>query len=228
MEDKLAVLKAFPAASDYLSHMYMLQRDYGFINNQRIAQRMGVSGSAVTQASGRLKRLGLISQKPYGKLFLSAEGYEIAAIILKRHYLLEHMLIGKLNFPWDKADTEAHILQNYISDELTAHLDFLLNYPQTCPHGNPLPGCPCEAELLALPRLGELRTENHIHIRRITEEGEAIPEMLPFCHEHGVMPEARFWVYWQESQVYLQDEKKSRNRFAVPGELAAHIGVQID
>ena len=107
----------------------------------------------MTQTLGRLKRLGLARQVRYGAIGLTPEGRELAVKVLRRHALLEHLLVGVLQYPWEKADEEAKRLQSQISEDLTEHLFLRFGSPQTCPHGNPLPGSPLEARLLKAPRL---------------------------------------------------------------------------
>ncbi len=184
--DFALVHKQFPAAAQYLSSIYIITRDYGYVTNVKLAEWMGVSSSAVTQAVERLKRLGLVHRKRYENVLLSDLGRSLAIEVLRRHYLLEHLLVRLLGYPWDKADDEAKRLQTEISDDLADHLYSKLGAPQTCPHGNPLPGSQQEQRLLNAPRLSEAPLGEVVRVLRITEEGEQIPSMLAFCFEHGL------------------------------------------
>lgn len=192
--DAARVSERFPAAAEYLSGIYLIQRDYRKVSNSRLAAWTGVSGSAVTQALGRLKRLGLARQVRYESIELTEEGRALAIKVLRRHYLLEHLMVRMLDYPWEKADDEAKRLQSQISDDLTEHLFQKLGSPQTCPHGNPLPGSPIEARLLAAPRLTEAGVGEVVQIVRVTEEGEQVPGMLSLCHGQGIQPGAVFRV----------------------------------
>jgi len=192
--DAARIWRQFPAAAEYLSGIYIVQRDYGGVTNTHLASWVGVSNSAVTQVLGRLKKLGLARQIRYGAIGLTAEGTELAVKVLRRHALLEHLLVGVLQYPWEKADEEAKRLQSQISEDLTEHLFLRFGSPQTCPHGNPLPGSPAEARLLRAPRLSQAPVRAAVKIVRITEEGEQVPHMLDFCHAKGIQPGARFRV----------------------------------
>jgi len=194
MSSDAEILKTFPAAAEYLTNIHLICRDYGHAANHRLAEWMGVSTSAVTQALGRLKKIGLVNQERYEHVFLTDAGRALALKVLKRHYLLEHLLVKTLDFPWDKSDEEAKVLQNQISDDLAEHLDSRLGFPQTCPHGNPLPGTEVEAKLLAAPRLPAASVGSSVVIVRITEEGEGQPTMLPFCQNAGIKPGVRVRV----------------------------------
>lgn len=193
------VHRKFPAIGEYLSGIFILRRDYGEAGNTKLSAWVGVSGSAVSQALARLKRLKLVRQKKYGDIALTAAGRRLAIEVLRRHYLLEHLLVRVLEYPWEKADVEAKLLQNLISEDLTEHLYRQLGSPQACPHGNPMPGSPIEEKLLTAPKLRDAPDGRSVRILRITEEGEQVPSLLNTCHGSGVWPGARFLVTHRDS-----------------------------
>ncbi len=224
--DFASVHAKFPAAAEYISSIYILKRDYGHVSNTRLAEWTGVSSSAVTQALGRLKRLGLARQERYEDIELTEEGRDFAVKVLRRHYLLEHLLVRVLGFPWEKADDEAKTLQSAISDDLTEHLYQRLGAPQTCPHGNPMPGSSIEPRLLTAARLSDAPRGAEVLILRITEEGEQLPDMLSFCSAHGIQPGARFVVRAKgEEGIDLERTRApgSHAAFTVASEKAFHI-----
>ena len=215
------ISQQFPAAAEYVSNIFLIHRDYGTVTNLRLAEWMGVSTPAVTQALIRLKKLELVDYQRYAPVNLTEQGREFALRVLKRHYLLEHLLVRLLDFPWDKADEEAKVLQSQISQDLENHLDAKLGHPQTCPHGNPLPGTEIEPKLLGAPRLKDALLGAEILILRITEEGEAIPRMLPFCQASGIKPGVRFFVRQvTDTEIVLRRDDAD---IAVPISLAEHI-----
>ncbi|HVO40161.1 MAG TPA: metal-dependent transcriptional regulator [Spirochaetia bacterium] len=219
--DAAEVHERFPAAAEYLSGIYILQRDYGRVSNSRLAAWTGVSGSAVTQALGRLKKLGLARQVRYENIELTPRGRALAVTVLRRHFLLEHLLVRILEFPWEKADDEAKRLQSQISADLTEHLYKRLGSPQACPHGNPMPGSKMERKLLTAPKLIDAPAGLRIRILRITEEGEQIPRMLDFCHSRGIRPGASFRV--ESNRAGIVRLSGDARAVSVPSEKAAHI-----
>ncbi len=227
--DAALVHKRFPAAAEYVSGIYILARDYGKVSNSRLAAWTGVTGSAVTQALGRLKRLGLARHVRYESIELTEQGRVFAMRVLRRHYLLEHLLVRVLGYPWEKADEEAKRLQSEISDDLTEHLFTRLGSPQTCPHGNPMPGSAVEKRLLNAPRLSDAQVGDAVRILRITEEGEQVPRMLDFCHGVGIKPGAVFTVVEKKGETIRLGRARSGERHAsaasaeVPLEKSRHI-----
>ena len=163
METLLELGQKFPMAAEYLSQMYLIQRDYREVTNSRLAERLGVSRSAVTQAIKRLVNLQLVEHQ--GHYYeLSDKGRNFATSLLTRHYLIEHLLVDVLEYPWDKADQEAALLQDKISPDFVAFLFDKLGRPKTCPHGNPFPEIPDESRLLGIHDLSRVNTGTTIKI----------------------------------------------------------------
>jgi len=98
--------------------------------------------------------------------------------------LAEWMLIRMLS--WSKVHHEAHEFEHTISADVEEALLKELNEPETCPHGNPLPG---HEDLVAhwVP-LTSLCSGDHVIIRRIHELAEDIPELLKFLEEKHIEP----------------------------------------
>ena len=209
----------FPAAPEYLTQIFLLERDHGIVPNAQLADRLGVSRPAVSQAVGRLKKLGLVNQKRYGAIALSVAGRDVAEKVVKRHFLLEHLLVGVLDYPWDKSDEDAAELQASLSDDLTEHLDARLGHPQTCPHGNPMPGSDIQQKYLNAPSLIDAEAGSKVKIIRITEEGEMTPGMLPFCQKHGISPGKVVTVEQQENEGTLCSDGATRTM--IPTDYAA-------
>jgi DtxR family Mn-dependent transcriptional regulator len=219
--DPAEVHHTFPAAAEYLSGIYILCRDYGRAANTRLSRWLGVSASAVTQALSRLKRLALVRQERYGEITLTRSGRLLAVEVLRRHYLLEHLLVRILEYPWEKSDREAKLLQSLVSKDLVEHLGRRLGSPQACPHGNPMPGSSVEARLLGAPTLLEASEGQTVTILRITEEGEQVRSLLTTCSARGVRPGARFRVHGRDRKNLLLS--RDGRRVSLPLAMARHI-----
>ncbi len=215
--------KRFPAAIDYLISIFLIDREYGEVSNGRLAARLEVSKPAVSQAIGRLKKLDLAQQDLYGTIRLTPEGRIFAARILKRHYLIEHLLIRKLDYPWDRSDDEAQRLQGAISEEFADYLDESFGHPQTCPHGNPMPGSKLEASLISAPRLITAEVGSEVSLIRITEEGEMVEGLLKFCNSHQLRPGIRLEIVPPEENDAVSVRCCEGETFSVPHAIAAHL-----
>ncbi len=212
-----------PAAPEYLVNIFVIQRDYGYANNARLAKWMHISRSAVSQAISRLKTLSLIVQDEYGGVRLSPEGRRLAVSVLTRHYLIEHLLVGVLDYPWDKADEEASRIQETISDGFADYLHTYLGEPQTCPHGNPFPDTPMEKNLVEAQKLSELAENDTARVLRITEEGENVAGMLTACYKHHISPGAKFVILKSGEDTIKLRPVDGKELFSLPAKFARHI-----
>jgi len=191
----------FPAALEYIKEIFLIHRDYGMVKNSVLAKRLAVSKPAVTQAMKRLNKYNLIEQDLYGSICLTSAGRLVAAKVLKRHYLIEHLLIRSLDYPWVKSDEEASRIQASLSDEFTEYLFEKMGRPETCPHGNPFPGSASEKEILSALRLNTVSFTGRSRIVRITEEGEAEAGLLQFCYENNLRPGRELEIISREEGV---------------------------
>ena len=213
----------FSAAAVYLIEIFIINRDYGVVKNSVIASRLCVSKPAVTQAMNRLKKYSLIEQDLYGSICLTSSGRIIASRLLKRHYLLEHLLISKLDYDWVKSDIEASKLQSSISNDFEDFLYNKLGKPQTCPHGNPFPGSKMENDIVRSPRLSSVGIGQKLKVVRITEEGEAADGLLQFCYENSLKPGCEIMVeFIEKSSVIIRLEEGEL--LEIPNSIARYIG----
>jgi DtxR family Mn-dependent transcriptional regulator len=98
--------------------------------------------------------------------------------------LMEWMMHNTL--PWSKLHSEAHHLEHAISAMAESALMEQLGRPQTCPHGNPLPGC--ESAVADWVRLLDLSAGDSAVIRRIHELAEENTELLAYLEKNQIMP----------------------------------------
>ena len=173
---------------EYLIRIYTTLREGSRVVGSRLAERLGVSASAVTQAFQRMERQGLaVIDQDWG-VQLTPEGRSIAESIIRRHYLIERLLVDTLGFDWADADDEAERLEHSLSPKLEDYLFESLGHPTTCPHGNPFPGSPDEERLLGARKLTETNEGERVTLLRITEEGEDEGDLLRFAHDNGLLP----------------------------------------
>jgi DtxR family Mn-dependent transcriptional regulator len=174
---------------NYLSLMYVLERDKEPVLGVRLAQLLNVTPPTVTNTLKRMVRDGLITMDKNGTRLTKA-GKQSARTVVRRHMLTEWMMARIL--PWSKLHQEAHNLEHAISAEVELALFEELKHPQTCPHGNPLPGCE-EAVSSWIP-LTEIAPDRVVVIKRVHEIAEYNLELLAFLESKGLLPEAQATV----------------------------------
>ncbi len=125
---------------DYVKTIYKLQSQTEAVSTSALADRTGTTAAAVTKMLKHLAQLHLVSYTPYHGVRLTSVGEKIALEVIRHHRLLELYLAQAMGYSWDQVDAEAEKLEHVISEEFEARMDALLGHPQTCPHGDPIPG----------------------------------------------------------------------------------------
>lgn len=177
-----------PTIEDYLAILFIMERDGDEIVAARLAESLEVTPPTVTMTLKRMERDGWIAVDPKKGVYLTKAGCEAASSVIRRHMLTEWMLARMLKVPWSRVHAEADRLEHSISSEIENQMRTNLDDPQTCPHGNPLPGY----EHIAadwLPLTGISAGEKVI-IRRIHETAEDNHELMQYLEANGMVPGA--------------------------------------
>ena len=150
----------------------------------RLAGFLGVSAAAVSEMLGRLKREGLVQLDGHKEVHLTETGGDLAAHVIRRHRLAERMLVDLLGYEWWKTHEEAERIEHTMSPEMEERLVRVLGDPQTCPHGNPMPGAARRPTkpLAQVPR-GDTAT-----VERIPDQFEHEPGFLEYLDSQGLRP----------------------------------------
>lgn len=212
---------------DYLGLIYIMQREGQSVIGARLAERLGVSRPTVTATLQRMMRVGLIAMDEQKEISLTPQGLEVAQDVLRRHMLAEWLLQEVLGLPWYQIHEEADRLEHHFSEEAVARMETLFERPQTCPHGNPMPG--------ALPTpavtLDQVEEGVWVTVVRVVEEAEEQPDLLAFLAEQGLLPGARLHVlahrpYNKAVAVEVIGDSKEAARPVVLGlSVARHVRV---
>lgn len=175
---------------DYLMTMHVLERDHGEIVAARLAEQLGVTAPTVTMTLKRMERDQWITGKSrQGGIRLTEAGRQAAHAVVRRHMLTEWLLLKILKVPFLQIHAEAHHIEHAISDMIEARLADVLGFPQTCPHGNPLPGF--DSVTKGWSALTDFLVGDKVVVRRIHEFAEDNQELLRFLFENKVMPGSR-------------------------------------
>jgi Mn-dependent DtxR family transcriptional regulator/predicted RNase H-like HicB family nuclease len=136
----LAVATSSRASEEYLQAIYTLADEGASVIGARLASFLGVSAAAVSEMLHRLEREGLVDFDTRKEVRLTGSGKQAAARVIRRHRLAERMLVDLLGYEWWKTHEEAERIEHAMSEEMEERLARVLGDPQTCPHGNPMPG----------------------------------------------------------------------------------------
>ena len=101
---------------DYLETIQLLIRDEGAARVRDDARGLQVKMPSVVKAIGELKKLGLVTQEPYGNIELTEKGARVAALVLGRHVVLKAFLL-KLGVSERIAEKDACLMEHVLSAE---------------------------------------------------------------------------------------------------------------
>ncbi len=177
----------------YLEAIFALGDEGRDVIAARLAEHLGVAAPTVTEALRRLVREGYVTLNPRREIEFTERGREIAERIVRRHRLSERLLTDLLGVPWYDVHEEASRLEHAISPSVEAKLAALLGEPDTCPHGNPIPGSGSpnldSGHYLDVADVGDI-----LMVERITEQAEQDSRLLEYFHRNGIVPGARVTV----------------------------------
>lgn len=173
--------------SRYLEAIYYMWSEGEPLRSARLADWLGVSRPTVTIALRRMARDGLVRMSRTKEIELTARGMAQAESIVRRHRIMERWLTDGLGLDWVAADEEAARLEHAVSEVVERRLYETLGRPQTCPHGNPIPG---HSKAVAHEvRLAGLAPGTRAAITRVSEVAEReAPRLLAYLHDRGLVP----------------------------------------
>lgn len=171
---------------DYLMFMYVMERDEDEIVSVRLAELLDVTPATVAITIKRMERDQWIINRGRGDIILTEAGRDVARSVLRRHMLVECLLVDLLGFPVYETHMEAHAIEHAISPALEERLNKVLGNPNLCPHGNPFPGSEHQAK--EWKPLTELQKGQKVIIRRIHTFAEQKPEVIDFLSEKHILP----------------------------------------
>ena len=107
---------------DYLERIYDISLLDEKVRSVDVARALGVSRASVNKCLGVLKQDGYIEQEPYGTIFLTEKGFEVAKETRKRHNALRKFLTDVLGVSYGVADVDACEMEHAISVETAEKL----------------------------------------------------------------------------------------------------------
>lgn len=177
---------------EYLETIYNMTAEQEVVIGARLAEKFHVAPPTVTEMLKRLVRDGYVEMDQKRQVSLTQSGYTAAEAVLRRHRLTERFLVDMLGMQWHQVHEEACRLEHFISGAVEARVLASLNFPTTCPHGNPIPGqVPSARTYLqdqGAVRLSTLSRGEVAQILCISEVVEDEEALIHYLHEKGLTP----------------------------------------
>jgi DtxR family Mn-dependent transcriptional regulator len=169
----------------YLRTIYELLEEGISPRRARIVERLHQTGPTVSQTVARMERDGLLTVDGERLIQLSPEGHAAAVEVMRKHRLVERLLLDIIGLDIALVHDEACRWEHVVSPAVEERLAVLLGDPHTSPYGNPIPetGDHGAAALRAFRDgnrpLTEMVTDERltVTIRRIGEHLQQEPEL---------------------------------------------------
>jgi DtxR family Mn-dependent transcriptional regulator len=162
----------------------------------QLAGALGVAPGTATTMVKALAESGLVEYEPYNGVRLSPAGSRLAALVLRRHRLIELFLVQVLGMRWDEVHDDAEQLEHVVSERLIERIDELLGHPEVDPHGDPIPSREGELVRRELDTLLTCPLNTPVTVVRVTDQDAAF---LRFIESHELKP-------GQSIEVEVRDE----------------------
>jgi len=175
---------------DYIKRLYLAEQELplgSLVSMGDISNSMKVQPGTATSMMKTLVDSGLVIYEPRQGVRLTEGGKKLALHILRSHRLLELFLVKTLGYDWSEVHEEAEMLEHVASEKLLSRIDSLLGFPDTDPHGDPIP----DASGTIRPQQGvsssdTLSGKKYKLVRVSNQE----PEFLQVLAEHDITPGA--------------------------------------
>jgi len=151
----------------------------------QIAAALSVTPGTATTMIKALAESGLVEYEPYSGVRLTKAGDKLAALVLRRHRLVELFLVQVMGMSWDEVHDEAEQLEHVVSDRLIDRIDQMLGRPTHDPHGDPIPD---SHGAIAHRQLDNLLTCPMNTPLRVTRVADQDPAFLRFIEQNNLKP----------------------------------------
>ena len=157
----------------------------------QLAGSLGVVPGTATTMVKALADSGLVDYEPYAGVRLTAAGKKLAALVLRRHRLMELCLVKELGMILTEVHDEAERLEHAASDQLIDRIDEMLGRPSTDPHGDPIPDSEGTVITPQYQTLLNCPLNETVVLTRVTDQD---PEFLRFLENSELTPGQTIWL----------------------------------
>jgi DtxR family Mn-dependent transcriptional regulator len=186
---------ASQTVENYLKAIYLAQAALddasALVPMGQLAAALGVVPGTATTMVKTLAESGLVKYEPYMGVRLTAAGEKLAALVLRRHRLIEQFLVQVLGMNWSEVHDEAERLEHAVSERLIDRIDEMLGRPAVDPHGDPIPGPEGKIQRQRYDDLLSSPLETPLLVTRVTDQDA---KFLLFIEERRLKPGERISI----------------------------------
>ena len=151
----------------------------------QLAGALGVAPGTATTMVKTLAESGLVEYEPYAGVALTKAGQKLAALVVRRHRVIEMFLVRMMGYGWDEVHDEAEQMEHVVSDRLIDRMDEMLGRPEVDPHGDPIPTPDGIVKPQAMQSLLTCPLATPVTITRVIDQDKVF---LRFIENHNLKP----------------------------------------
>ena len=211
---------------NYLKAIYQAQtglaRHDALVPMGQLAAALSVVPGTATTMVKALAESGLVRYEPYAGVRLTKAGEKLAALVLRRHRLVELFLVKVMGMSWTEVHDEAEALEHAVSDRLIDRIDEMLGRPEVDPHGDPIPSAEGRVHLPSYETLLTCALNEPVRVSRVSDQDR---EFLHFVERHDLKPGAIVSVTERDAAADSVRVKGARE-FTIGARAASKVLVQ--
>jgi DtxR family Mn-dependent transcriptional regulator len=174
---------------NYLKAIYLgssaLTQPQRLLPMGQLAAALGVAPGTATTMVKTLAESGLVKYEPYAGVALTSAGQKLAAMVVRRHRVIELFLVRVMGYGWDEVHDEAEQLEHVVSDRLIDRMDEILGRPEVDPHGDPIPDAKGMVKPQQAQNLLTCPLNTRVTITRVIDQDKSF---LRFIESHHLKP----------------------------------------
>jgi DtxR family Mn-dependent transcriptional regulator len=151
----------------------------------QLASALNVTPGTATTMVKTLAESGLVEYEPYAGVALTTAGQKLAALVTRRHRLIELFLVQVMGYSWDEVHDEAEQLEHTVSDRFVDRMDAMLGRPETDPHGDPIPNAEGLVKPQKVQTLLTCPLDTRVTVSRVIDQDK---DFLRFIEQHNLKP----------------------------------------
>ena len=181
----------FPSSTveNYLKAIYLgvnsLTKPQRLLPMGQLAASLGVAPGTATTMVKALFESGLVEYEPYAGVTLTAAGEKLAALVVRRHRVIEVFLVEVMGYGWDEVHDEAEQLEHVVSERLIDRMDEMAGRPEVDPHGDPIPGPDGIVKPQEVQNLLTCPLHTPVTVTRVIDQDKGF---LRFIENHNLKP----------------------------------------
>lgn len=201
---------------NYLKALFHLENKLGEATVNNLSKFLEIKMSTVNSMMKKFAEKGLVLYESYKPLKLTSKGKQEAALILRKHRLSEIFLVKIMGLGWEEVHVIAEQLEHINSPLFFDKIDELLNYPDSDPHGSPIPDKDGNIPKIQYRKLSECRSGEYVIFSAINDSSE---ELLQFLDKRNLYLTVEIKIETVEefdgsvTIKYLENKKSTLSKF---------------